>query len=267
VLTDWQAAASQITIEFSGFAGECFVDDIVYGDPPAAIAPVRIVEILADSVTGNVLLRWEGGEDRFQVFKATSVEGPFLPASGLLSAREFTDVGALRGPEPCSTASAGAGWINRPFSNQTGAFTAQFDATPSAAPIDSVMALSSEPQTTFGGFACQARFNPDGNIDARNGGIYAAANVIPYAANVKYSFRFVVDIPTHLYSVYVTPAGGVEQTVGADFAFRSEQSAVTNLNNWGLTVSSATGSNTVCNFTDGAAPPSTSQAFYRVRRL
>jgi hypothetical protein len=162
---------------------------------------------------------------------------------------------------------AGGSWVNWPFSNQTGAFTAQFDATPSTAPIDSVMALSSGPQTTFGGFACLARFNPDGNIDARNGGIYTAASVIPYAANVKYSFRFVIDIPSHLYSVYVTPAGGVEQTVGADFAFRSEQSAVTNLNNWGASVASPTGTNTVCNFTDGGAPPGTSQSFYRVRGL
>jgi hypothetical protein len=134
--------------------------------------------------------------------------------------------------------------------------------------MDSVMALSSGPQTTIGGLACLARFNPDGNIDARNGVIYAAASVIPYAANVKYSFRFVVEIPSHTYSVFVTPAGGVEQTVGENFAFRTEQNAVTNLNNWAVTVVSPTGTNTVCNFTDGgAAPQGTSQSFYRVRRL
>jgi len=129
------------------------------------------------------------------------------------------------------------------------------------------MALSSGPQTTFGGLACLVRFNPSGNIDARNGGIYAATSAIPYAANVKYSFRFVVDIPAHIYSVFVTPAGGVEQTVGENFAFRSEQSAVTNLNNWAVTVASATGTNTVCNFTDGGGATGTSQSFYRVRRL
>jgi hypothetical protein len=130
------------------------------------------------------------------------------------------------------------------------------------------MALSSGPQTTFGGLACLARFNTDGNIDARNGGIYAAANVIPYTANVKYSFRFAVEILNHTYSVFVTPAGGVEQTVGENFAFRTEQNAVTNLNNFAVTVVSATGTNTVCNFTDGgASPQGPSQAFYRVRRL
>ena len=265
VLTGWEIAAATVTIDGVFFPGDAVIDDIAYGDP-STIPPVRIVEIRADKATGNVVLRWEGGEDRFQVFKATSLDGPFLPVSGLLSAREFTDVGALQGPDPCSSASF-AGGVNRPFSNQTGTFTAQFEATPSVAPMDSVMALSSGPQTTFGGFACLARFNPNGNIDARNGGIYTAANVIPYAANVKYNFRLVVDIPTHIYSVYVTPAGGVEQTVGVDFAFRSEQSAVLNLNNWGVLVSSPTGTNTVCNFTDGAAALTTSQAFYRVRRL
>jgi hypothetical protein len=265
VVTEWQTAAAIVSIEFSTDDG--FIDDIVYGDPPPASVPLRITEIRADQVTGNVSLRWEGGEDRFQVLKATSLEGPFLPVSGLLSVREFTDVGALQGPDPCSAATPGGSWVNRPFSNQTGTFTAQFDATPSAAPIDSVMALSSGPQTTFGGLACLARFNTDGNIDARNGGIYAATSVIPYAAGVKYSFRFVVDIPAHAYSVYVTPAGGVEQTVGANFAFRSEQSAVTSLNNWAATVASPTGTNTVCNFSDGVAPPGTSQSFYRVRRL
>jgi Domain of unknown function (DUF4082)/HYDIN/CFA65/VesB-like, Ig-like domain len=262
VLTDWQLPASTVTVELDGY-----IDDIVYSDPPPVIAPLRVTEIRADQATGNVTLRWEGGEDRFQVFKATSVEGPFLPASGLLSSPEFTDVGALRGPEPCTAVSSGGGGVNRPFSTQTGAFTAQFDATPSAAPIDCVMALSSGPQTTFGGFACLARFNTDGNIDARNGGIYTAASVIPYTANVKYSFRLAVDIPAHRYSVYVTPAGAVEQAVGVDFAFRSEQSAVANLNNWGVIMSSPTGTNTVCNFTDGVASPGTSQSFYRVRRL
>jgi hypothetical protein len=67
---------------------------------------------------------------------------------------------------------------------------------------------------------------------------------------VKYSFRLVVNVPARTYSIYVTPAGGVEQTVGVDFAFRPTAGAVTNLNNWGAIVDSADapGTNTVCNF-------------------
>ena len=55
--------------------------------------------------------------------------------------------------------------------------------------------------------------------------------------------------------------------MGEGFAFRSEQSAVTELNNWALTVTSATGANTVCDFSDGVTGPATRKLFYRVRGL
>ena len=150
----------------------------------------------------------------------------------------------------CVTTPALDSWVNTPFANQTGTFTAQFDATPSADLIDGVMALSSGAKTAFAGFGCLVRFSVNGVIDARNGGAYEAASEIPYSANVKYSFRLVVNIPVHTYSIYVTPAGGAEQTVGTDFAFRTDQATVANLNNWGatLTASGAAGSNTVCHF-------------------
>ena len=268
VITDWQTAAANVTVEAGFVPGDGFIDDIVYGDA-SAIAPVRVLQISADAVTGNVSLSWEGGADRFQVLKSRSIEGPFLPVSGLLSVRQFTDVGALLSgaPERCVAVSVASGFLNRPMANQTDAFTVQYDATPSATPIDSVVGLSSGSQTTFGGFACLTRFNTDGNIDARNGGIYAAASVIPYVAGLTYSFRVVVNIPGHTYSVFVTPAGGTEQTVGADFVFRSEQSTVANLDNWAVITSSATGTNTVCDFTDGIVPQVSNQSFYRVRRL
>ncbi len=94
VVTDWQAAAATVTVEVGAFPNEGFIDDIAYGDP-SGIAPVRIVQISANPATGDVLLRWVGGQDRYQVLKATSVVGPFLPASGLLSGQQFTDDGAL----------------------------------------------------------------------------------------------------------------------------------------------------------------------------
>src|SRR5262245_61354645 len=75
----------------------------------------------------------------------------------------------------CATATSGGGWQNFAFSPQTGSFTAEFDATPSASPIDSVVGMSRGAQTAYTGFATLARFNPSGNIDARNGGAYAAA--------------------------------------------------------------------------------------------
>jgi hypothetical protein len=91
-----------------------------------------------------------------------------------------------------------------------------------------------------------ARFNPDGNIDARNGDAYGAAGTIPYSANVRYHFRLVVNVGSHTYSVFVTPAGGSETTVATNFSFRSEQASVSSLNSWGVWAS--TGSVTACGF-------------------
>ena len=142
---------------------------------------------------------------------------------------------------------AGTSWQNSALAAQTGAFIVAFDATPSASPINSVVGLSKGVQTTYSGFATLARFNPSGDIDARNAGNYSALSVIPYAGGKSYRFRLAINVPGHTYSIYVTPPGGTEQTVGTNFLFRTEQNTVTSLDHWG--VYAGTGSVTVCNFT------------------
>src|SRR5262245_56507158 len=120
----------------------------------------------------------------------------------------------------CLTANSGRRWPNPPIRSPNGPVNHEFERPPSVAPIHSVIGLSRGAQSAYTGFGALARFNPSGAIDARNGGAYAAASTIPYSANVSYHFRLVVNVPTHTYSVYVTPAGGAEQTVGTNFAFR-----------------------------------------------
>jgi hypothetical protein len=170
----------------------------------------------------------------------------------------------------CVTATAGGSWQNRSFTSQSGTFTAEFDATPLAAPTDTVVGLSQGAQTAYSGFATLARFNLSGAIDARNGGAYAAASTIPYSANVTYHFRLVVNVPAHTYSIFVRPAGGSEQTVGTNFEFRTEQNTVAGLNNWGVFVNtSATGSSRVCNFminSGSAVVPMSRERKYERRR-
>jgi Alginate lyase len=156
---------------------------------------------------------------------------------------------ATSGAPACVQTTPGGPWQNTAFASQTGAFTVQFDATPSAADMNAVIGLSNGSRTAYTGFAAIARFNPSGNIDARNGGAYAAASTIPYQAGVSYHFRMAVDVRTHRYSVFVTAPGGAEQTVGSGFAFRSEQSGVSRLNSWGAY--GQAGSETVCGFTLG----------------
>jgi hypothetical protein len=163
----------------------------------------------------------------------------------------------------CITASSGGAWADTPFTAQSGTFTATFDATPSNAPTNSVIALSNGAQTAYASFACLVRFNPSGQIDARNGANYAGpASPISYAAGVTYHFRLVVNVGAQTYSIYVTPSGGSELTVGTNFAFRV---AASSLNYWGVYVDSGAsggvGSTTVCSFSLGtAAAPTFSPA-------
>lgn len=163
----------------------------------------------------------------------------------------FSDIGSMRAcgfGAPCYTATAGSGWINNSFTSQSTAFTAEWDATPFAPNISAVMALSNGAQTSVTAFACLTRFYTNGMIEARNGANYNSVSPISYTANTTYHFRLVVNVPSHTYSIYVTPAGGSEQVVGLNYAFRTEQSSVSALNNQGLIVDSTTGSARLCNF-------------------
>ncbi len=152
----------------------------------------------------------------------------------------------------CVTASsANATWTNTAIAPaKTGTFTASFDATPSQAGLGSVIAISKGTQTAYTGFANLVRFNNAGDIEARNGGAYAAAATIPFTAGVTYHFRLLINVTAHTYSIFVTPAGQTELTVGANFAFRTEQNKVTSLDHWGVFEPATPGGTIqVCGFT------------------
>src|SRR5882672_312612 len=125
-------------------------------------------------------------------------------------------------------------WQNSAVASQTGAFEVQFDATPNAANMNGVAGFSNGPATDWTSLAVIVRFNATGTIDARNGADYAATATIPYTAGTTYHFRLDVDVPSHRYSVSVTPAGAAEQLLASGFAFRSEQATVSALNNLGV---------------------------------
>ncbi len=164
------------------------------------------------------------------------------------STSHTTTVGlSVNNPPVCVTTTTNGPWQNTAFPNQTGTFTATYDATPSASRINTVIGLSNGAQTAYTGFAVITRFNPSGNIDARSGGAYTATSVIPYTGGVKYHFRVVVNIPAHTYSAFVTAPGGTEQTIGTNLAFRTEQATVSQLN-W-VGAFSEVGSETMCSFT------------------
>jgi hypothetical protein len=152
------------------------------------------------------------------------------------------------------TVTAGAGclqnnsssWQNTAISTQGVPFQASFDATPNLANMDGVTGLSLGSGATYMSLAAIVRFNPSGFIDARNGGLYAATTNVPYRAGFSYHFRLQIYPAAHTYTIFVTPPGSAEITLGTAFAFRSEQSGVSSLNNWAM--HSEVGSQTVCNF-------------------
>jgi hypothetical protein len=124
------------------------------------------------------------------------------------------------------------------LSSQSGTFTATFDASPSLSPSNTVIGLSNGTQTAYTGLSCIARFNTSGDIDAYNGTAYQAASVIPYSKGLTYHFRMVVNVPAGTYSVYVTPPGGSELTVGLNYSFRK---AATSLDTWTIDVNATPG--------------------------
>jgi hypothetical protein len=143
--------------------------------------------------------------------------------------------------EVCQNASSA--WTNTPLTTQTGSPTVKFNATPSGNDINSVMGLSEGAQSVYTGLAAIVRFNPSGFIDAYNGSGYSALTSIPYTGGKKYSFWFQLDIPAQTYNVYVTPEGGSQVQIGANYAFRLN---ATTLNN--VTYHAEVGTNNVCSF-------------------
>ncbi len=137
-------------------------------------------------------------------------------------------------------------WQNAPLPIRRGQFSVEYDATPNGANIDGITALSAGPGGAYQHYAVLVRFNTNGYIDVRNGGGYQADVSLPYTAGTTYRFRLEIDVPAHRYSVYVTPAGGSELALASNYAFRTEQSGVTYLDNWGLT--SDVGTHQVCDF-------------------
>ncbi|MAT38769.1 MAG: hypothetical protein CL946_04115 [Ectothiorhodospiraceae bacterium] len=150
-----------------------------------------------------------------------------VDVDGVDETLEVCDLTVIPLGASCLTSSAS--YQSQSFDSQAGTFEATFDATPLADGIDAVTGLSTIAATGHSDVACIVRFKYDSIIYARNGSSYESPSAIPYTANTTYSFRMVVDIAAHTYSLYVTPEGGSELTVGEDFAFRTEQAGASSL--------------------------------------
>jgi hypothetical protein len=240
VITGGSASYTTKITASGGFAGVTSLS--VTGLPPGASATFS-----PSTITGSgssILTVATGASTPVGSFTLT-----ITGASGSLT-HSANAILSITAPPACVTATNGHGWVNTSFPAQTGTFTAQFDVTPSSTTIGGHVGLSHGAQTGYSGFANIVRFSTTGTIDARNGSGYAGPTLpFHYTAGTTYHVRLVSNIATHHYSVSVTPPGGSEVTIGSDFAFRTEQNAVTSLDNFGAFVA-ATAANSlrVCNF-------------------
>ena len=125
-------------------------------------------------------------------------------------------------------------WDNTPIAEQSSTFTAQWKMTADGTFMNGVVGLSPNPAGAYGELAVIVRFNDQGFIDARDGDTYTATNPVPYVQDVAYRVRAEVDVSARTYDVYATPAGGTEQLVADDFAFRTEQATATQLSYYAI---------------------------------
>jgi len=125
-------------------------------------------------------------------------------------------------------------WQSFGLPAQTDVFTVEFDAAPNGSAIDALVGLSQGAAAAYADLATCIRFNTSGNIDSRDGDTYAASATVGYASGTGYHFRMVVNIPGHVFDVYVTPDGGSETLLANNFAFRNGATGVTTLDNWAL---------------------------------
>jgi glucose/arabinose dehydrogenase len=141
-------------------------------------------------------------------------------------------------------------FVNMPFANQTGSFTADFDVTPTAFPVNANVALSDGPRGGLPGQAALVAFNTAGRVLVRDVTAARSDVVFNYEGSKSYHVRMGVNLVDHRYSVWITPPGGAEVALASNYGFRVEHAFITQLNNWGAFVSpnASGGTVQVCNF-------------------
>jgi len=144
----------------------------------------------------------------------------------------------------CVTATAGQGFVSIAIPDAVALDTLTFGAQVDTVGIDAVIALSAGVPTSFNNLATAVRFNPDGNLDARNGNAYAATGTFPYGtANLP--FKLFADVASRKYTVLQGNGFMQADEIARQYAFRPTATA-THVDHLSLEVDGPTGTLTVC---------------------
>jgi hypothetical protein len=145
----------------------------------------------------------------------------------------------------CVEGTSSNGWVDGEFDRNTGAFSVELDATPGSSDEDALVGLGHDIPNGYADLGAIVRFNPDGKLDARDGGAYRAVDDISYLPGQPHHLVFDVDMASHTYSARDTSAD-FGLYIARDFAFRSEQASAPDLAFYGVKVDSG-GPLDVCN--------------------
>jgi unsaturated chondroitin disaccharide hydrolase len=123
----------------------------------------------------------------------------------------------------------------------------------SCQPIDAAFGLSDGAPSSFSALGPIVRFNPEGRIDVRNGDVYTADVAFPYQSLDPredpfdhYHIRMDVDLPSRHHSVWATAPGAAEVEIASNYAFRTEQSALSRIDYVGTFRDSPNGAGFYC---------------------
>ncbi|AUX48744.1 uncharacterized protein SOCE26_102850 [Sorangium cellulosum] len=148
----------------------------------------------------------------------------------------------------CAMVEAGE-WSNTALAAQQGAFTVSWDVTPSTSRIDGAVGLSSGAADHWSKLATIVLFDNQGYVRARNGAKYTSDQAFVYTGGATYKVRMVVDVAAKRYSAYIQPAGGSEVQIASNYAFRTEQAQVGQLDSWALAQAVAGATLSACDAT------------------
>jgi hypothetical protein len=140
-------------------------------------------------------------------------------------------------------------WQSRPFDARLAQNQAHVDlfAWVDASGVDGVIGVANGVPTAFNQLAAAVRFRPDGRMDVRNGAAYAADAELTYVPNTYYAISMDLDLTRSTYSVTVTQAGqNVFTNLARDYAFRTEQAGVANVDHVGQVVDGTPGTLNTC---------------------
>lgn len=180
----------------------------------------------------------------------TNTEGYLISNTNYIGVSSFSE----------SVWNATASWTGSALPQATNSVSFSFRVFNSVTNTDLTIGFSPSVVGNYTDLGPIVRFADTGLVDARNGADYAAVNQMYFSANTWYLVSGTASIPNHTYSVTVNGT-----VIASNYAFRSEQSACTELDNIGLVLANGTG--IVSNLTWSTSMPSPNAGVIRAKNV